>query len=325
MSTGKQADNRILIADDDSISQRILNSLLLKWGYNVTVASDGEEAFRVLSGVDAPRLAILDWMMPRMEGIEICRRIREFADRPYIYTLLLTGRSEKQDLLRGLELGADDYLTKPFDAQELRARLHVGHRILKLQDSLLSSQEELLFRATHDALTSVYNRAAVLDAIDRERSRQTRDKRPFAVILLDLDHFKKINDTHGHLAGDIVLKGAARRMLASVRSYDFVGRYGGEEFLILAPGADRMVSLALADRVRSAIESEPFRTERSDLRVTASLGVAVSDPGLSLDPNALLRLADKALYCAKQNGRNRSELAASDAAAPEEHAINISN
>ena len=325
MSAGKQADNRILIADDDSISQRILNSLLLKWGYNVTVASDGEEAFRVLSGVDAPRLAILDWMMPSMEGVEICRRIREFADRPYIYTLLLTGRSEKQDLLRGLELGADDYLTKPFDAQELRARLHVGHRILKLQDSLLSSQEELLFRATHDALTSVYNRAAVLDAIDRERSRQTRDKRPFAVILLDLDHFKKINDTHGHLAGDIVLKGAARRMLASVRSYDFVGRYGGEEFLILAPGADRMVSLALADRVRSAIESEPFRTERSDLRVTASLGVAVSDPGLSLDPNALLRLADKALYCAKQNGRNRSELAASDAAAPEEHAINISN
>jgi two-component system cell cycle response regulator len=301
--------NKILIADDDPVSLLVLQNLLLKWDYDITVVTNGEDAFRILSEIDAPRLAVLDWMMPGMEGVEICRRIRERTDRPYIYTLLLTGRSEKEELLHALELGADDYLTKPVDAQELRARLHVGHRILKLQDNLLASQEELLFRATHDMLTSVYNRAAILDIIHRELSRAKRENKPVAVILADLDHFKTINDTYGHLPGDSVLKEVARRMLASLRGYDSVGRYGGEEFLIVAPGANGAVSVTLADRIRSAIESRPFQTDAGDVQVTASFGIAVSEPLQSLEANTLLGLADKALYCAKEHGRNRSELA----------------
>ena len=166
---------RILIAEDDPVSRRMLESFLLKWAYDVTVVTDGMEAFRLLDSADAPRLAVLDWMMPGMEGVEICRRIRERKDRPYTYVLLLTARSQKQDLLQALELGADDYLTKPFDAQELRARLRVGGRILSLQDDLLAAQEELLFRATNDALTGIPNRPAILEALDREMARQVRD------------------------------------------------------------------------------------------------------------------------------------------------------
>jgi two-component system cell cycle response regulator len=303
--------SKILIADDDAVSLLILQNLLLKWDYEITLAHDGEEAFHILGEIDAPRLAVLDWMMPGMEGVEICRRIRERTDRPYIYTLLLTGRSEKEDLLQALKLGADDYLRKPVDAQELRARLHVGHRILKLQDNLLASQEELLFRATHDTLTGVYNRAAILDIIDRELSRERRENKPFAVILADLDHFKTINDTYGHLAGDSVLKEVAQRMVASLRGYDSVGRYGGEEFLMVAPGANGAVSVSLAERIRSAIESRPFQTDAGDVHVTASFGIAISEPLQSLEANTLLGLADKALYSAKENGRNRFELAVS--------------
>jgi len=301
----------VLIAEDDPVSRRILNTFLVKWGYDVTVVTDGAAALAVLEGDTSPRLAVLDWMMPGVEGVQVCRRIRERADRPYVYVLLLTARSEKQDLLQGLELGADDYLTKPFDAAELRARVRVGERILNLQDDLISAREELRFRATHDGLTGIPNRAMVMEALDREAARQVREGDPFGIVLVDIDHFKSINDTHGHLRGDDVLKTVVERMKACTRPYDVIGRYGGEEFLIVVPAVDASGAVALAERIRRNVESRPVGAPPGDVSVTVSLGVAVSTHPKQTDARELLRLADEALYRAKNSGRNRVELATS--------------
>jgi len=309
VSEKRKSRKRILIAEDDPVSRRLLQAFLIKWGYQVVAAGDGAEALRILESDDAPPLAVMDWMMPAIEGPEVCRRVREHPDRPYVYILLLTARSQKGDLLAGLECGADDYLTKPFDAEELRARLHVGQRILDLQDNLIAVRDQLRYRASHDALTSVANRAAILDALTRERSRQLREAGSFGIILADIDHFKLVNDTHGHLCGDAVLKEVARRMTSCVRPYDTVGRYGGEEFLIVVPASDRQGTLVLAERIRRAIESQPVTTEVGAVKVTLSLGVAVSDPAKPAESQTLLQMADEALYRAKDHGRNRSEVA----------------
>ena len=309
MDNQPKAKKRVLIAEDDPVSCHLLKSFLIKWDYEVTVETDGAAASRILESDGAPRLAVLDWMMPGMEGVQICQRIRDRKSRPYIYLLLLTARSEKRDLLRGLELGADDYLTKPFDSEELRARLLVGERILTLQDDLILAREELRFRATHDLLTGIANRGAVMDALRNEMSRQVREQRSFGVILVDIDHFKSINDTHGHLCGDEVLQVVTRRMKECVRPYDTLGRYGGEEFLVIASAANERGTMALAERIRSAMESKPVVTQGGEVRVTASLGVAVSTSARGGDALMLLRLADRALYSAKDKGRNRCELA----------------
>lgn len=300
---------KILIAEDDSVSRHLLKKFLVRWGYQVEAATDGLEALEMLNRENAPTLAILDWMMPGLEGPQVCQRLRQYSHRPYVYVLLLTARSQKEDLLTGLESGADDYLTKPFDAQELRARLHVGERILDLQESLIAAREELRFRATHDALTSISNRAVVLEALAREQARQFREGGSFGIILADLDHFKNVNDTFGHQCGDAVLKEASHRIVRCVRPYDTVGRYGGEEFLIVVPSSDACGTMGLAERIRKAISSEPIVTDAAELRVTASLGVAVSSAKEAVEPPALLHLADGALYSAKEQGRNRSELA----------------
>jgi two-component system cell cycle response regulator len=302
ISKGKPK-KKILIAEDDPVSIHLLKNFLVKWEYDVTVATDGTEALHILEGDDAPRLAVLDWMMPGMEGPQICRRIRTHSDRPYIYVLLLTARSQKKDLLRGLEFGADDYLTKPFDAQELRARLHVGARILNLED-------QLRFRVTHDTLTGISSRGVALEAMNREHARQVREKSSFGIIMADLDHFKNVNDTYGHMCGDAVLKEAARRMIGCARPYDTVGRYGGEEFLIVVASADESVALALAERMRVAIDSTPFATDSGEVHITASFGVAASTSARPMNSKTLLQLADDALYRAKQQGRNRSERSA---------------
>jgi len=309
MNIEAKPKKRVLIAEDDPVSRHLLKSVLAKWDYDVIVLTDGSAALRALESDDAPRLAILDWMMPGMEGPQICARIRERKNRPYIYVLLLTARSEKRDLLHGLELGADDYLTKPFDSEELRARLLVGERILTLQDDLIAAREELRFRATHDVLTGVANRAAVMDALRGELSRQVREQRSFGVILVDIDHFKNVNDTFGHLCGDEVLRGVTRRMKECVRPYDTLGRYGGEEFLIIASDVDSSGVMALGERIRHLVQSKPVVTQAGEVRVTVSLGAAVSAGARNADPQMLLRLADQALYRAKDNGRNRCELA----------------
>jgi len=304
----------VLIAEDDPVSRRVLESFLTKWGFEVIIATNGNDALAILEKHQSPRLALLDWMMPGMEGVQVCKRLRENATRPYTYVLLLTARGEKEDLLTGLEMGADDYLTKPFDSQELRARLHVGQRILELQDALIASRDTLHFQATHDLLTGISNRGVVLDTLQRERARQAREGGMFGIVLVDLDHFKWVNDTHGHLAGDAVLQEAARRMAACVRPYDTVGRYGGEEFLIVVPNSDSAGTMKLAERIRQTIESPLIAIPGGEIQMTASLGVAVNNAQVPVDHQVLLRMVDEALYRAKNAGRNRSEFAAPELA-----------
>ena len=293
---------RVLAAEDNPVFQSMLRTMLTKWGYLPVIARSGTEAWRILESVEAPRLAVLDWMMPGLDGVEICRRVRGANREPYIYILLLTARTESQDLIDGMDAGADDYLTKPFNAHELRVRLHAGRRILDLQAELLKTREALREQATHDGLTGLFNRNTILEALDDEISRAARSHQPVSVIMADLDRFKLVNDTHGHLAGDAVLREAARRLKSSARRYDSVGRYGGEEFLILLPGCDAADAAAQAERMCDAIGTTPFVTPSQPLLVTASLGVACSS---HCPPEALVHQADEALYAAKAGGRNQ--------------------
>jgi diguanylate cyclase (GGDEF)-like protein len=306
--TPNRKQTRVLVAEDDPVSRRMATALLGKWGYEVLAVADGTEAWNVLESRDAPRLAVLDWMLPGAEGIEVCRRVRRQMSRPYVYILLLTAVSQKQHLVTALDAGADDYLVKPFDAAELRARLHAGRRILAAQDELIAARETLHFQATHDPLTGLWNHREVLAILDREHDRSARDNQRLAVFLVDLDHFKSVNDAQGHLAGDAVLCQLAERLTGCVRSYDAVGRYGGEEFLVVVPGIDDDTAGALAWRITARVSERPFPTPEGEVGVTASVGVAVSGPGARLSATALVRAADLALYRAKQGGRNRVEL-----------------
>ena len=280
---------RVLIAEDDPVSRRLLEVFLAKWGYQVVVAEDGDQAWGILQQPDSPRLVVLDWMMPGLSGPELCRQIRSQGQEPYTYVLLLTARSQKQDLIAGMEAGADDYLTKPFDAQELNVRLRAGRRILELQAELVAAREALREQATRDALTWLWNRSAIMEILGRELAKAEREASAVGLIMADLDHFKRINDTWGHIAGDAVLREAARRLQASVRVYDAVGRYGGEEFLIVIPGATSSAAVHLGERLRFAINREPVRLCDRSLSITLSLGVTVSDPGCAAAPEALLR------------------------------------
>jgi two-component system cell cycle response regulator len=296
----------ILVADDDPVSRRVLEATLSKWGYAVVSATDGDQAWSILQSEDAPRLAILDWVMPGMDGVEVCRALRDRTEAPYVYTILLTARDNKDDLVEGMGSGADDYIIKPFNAHELKVRLRAGRRILDLQQTLLETQEVLRVQATHDVLTSLANRGKVLETLQIELVRAFREGTLVGVIMADLDHFKDVNDTYGHIAGDGVLREAARRMKGSVRPYDLVGRYGGEEFLMVLPGCAEDGALNTAQRIRERISGEPFNTSEGLVPVTVSLGISVSDG--SEDPEKVILAADAALYRAKKSGRNRVEL-----------------
>jgi two-component system cell cycle response regulator len=299
---------RVLIAEDENTSRRLLTSALEKWDYEVEAVSDGVEAWRVLQREDAPRLAILDWMMPGMTGPALCREVRSRAGEPYTYILLLTARSDKQDLIEGLESGADDYITKPFDRQELEVRLRAGRRILELQAELVAAREALREQATRDPLTCLWNRYSILDILNRELTRSQRERTPLSVIMVDLDHFKQINDTWGHLAGDAVLREAARRMQLSLRTYDAVGRYGGEEFLVVLPGVALPEAENLAERLRTTVGGEPVPAGTASVAATISLGVIAAPAGCVM-AETLIHAADEALYRAKALGRNRVERA----------------
>jgi len=246
-----------------------------------------------------------------MDGIELCRKIRSRNEGPYLYVLLLTARDDRQDVVTGLNAGADDYLTKPFDADELRARVRAGRRILELQQALLHARDALQFEAAHDPLTVLWNRGAILSFLQKEIDRQSRNFLPLAVLMADLDHFKQVNDTYGHLVGDAVLQEVARRLMAAVRSYDLVGRYGGEEFLIIFPGCNHADLMASAERLRRTIADRPIETSAGTIAMTLSLGCASAQPdGAGMQScTTLLHSADTALYAAKAGGRNRVEVA----------------
>jgi two-component system cell cycle response regulator len=300
---------RILIAEDTLISRRMLQSLLAKWGYDVVSVEDGDAAWEKLKSPDAPRMALLDWMMPGRNGVEVCRALRKQRPEPYTYILLLTAKDAKESVVEGLESGADDYLTKPFNPQELKARIRVGLRLLELEDNLVEAREGMRFKATHDALTETWNRGAILETLDKEIWRSRREGLSLGVLLADLDHFKSVNDTYGHLAGDSVLREIAKRMHATIRPYDAVGRYGGEEFLILLPGCDGSETRNKAERLREAIFHGPVATPAGFLSVTMSIGGVATADWPQDTSNQILQMADSALYRAKEDGRNRTVMA----------------
>ena len=296
---------KVLAAEDNPVFQSMLTNMLSKWGYQPVIARDGNEAWEALQQPDGPQLAILDWMMPGLNGVDVCRGIRAAGREPYVYILLLTARTDSQDLVEGMDAGADDYVTKPFQAHELRVRLRAGRRILELQHQLLAAREALRDQATHDGLTGLLNRNAVLDTLRRELARASRENHALSLLMVDLDRFKLINDTYGHAAGDAVLRESARRMKEAIRRYDSVGRYGGEEFIIVLPGCDGESALRQAERVREAFAGSPFTAESSSLAVTCTIGVSSRVHPSEGDSDELLREADLALYRGKAEGRNR--------------------
>ena len=303
---------KILIADDDAVSRRLLERTLLRAGYEVVAVVNGRQAVENLTGPDMPRLVLLDWMMPELDGPGVCREIRNRRDQSYVYMILLTSRESKEDVIAGLESGADDYLIKPFIADELKARLRVGERILHLEDRLVEAREQMRFKATHDHLTSLWNRGVIVDLLGRELTRSQRENVCTALILGDLDHFKNINDRYGHLVGDQVLREVARRLLHSVRSYDFVGRYGGEEFLIVLNNCRPDSALARAEEIRKSICTRPVQTDVGPLEVTMSSGLLRSTDWGHRPAEDLIHEADSALYVAKTAGRNRVQVAEPD-------------
>jgi two-component system cell cycle response regulator len=302
---------KILVADDDPISRTLMQRTLQKFGYEVILAENGREAVEILSRSDGPRLALIDWMMPQLDGPDLCKEVRAFhREGEYIYIVLLTSKQGSEDIVAGLEAGADDYITKPCPPAELRARLHTGCRILSLEEKLVQARDEMLFRATHDSLTSIWNRASILSLMRRELERSFRERTATSILLCDVDHFKRINDNHGHLVGDTVLQEVAKRLTSAVRPYDAVGRYGGEEFLILLSHCDNSALGSRSEDVRATIVAAPIVTGAEELSVSVSIGAVTCrhwEPGVPLE--RVLAQTDAALYRAKTEGRNRTAIA----------------
>ncbi len=299
---------KILLVEDSYIERRKIGGYLEDWGLEYVSIGSGTEAVKLLEAPDPPDLAIVDWVLPGLDGIDVLRRIRKLSQGKYIYTLMLTAKERKQGLLTAMDAGADDYLSKPVDPAELRSRVMVGKRILELQQSLR-------FAATHDFLTNLLNRAEIIAALEREFSRSGREEKPASVILADIDHFKRVNDTLGHAAGDEVLKQVAQRLKQTLRPYDLVGRYGGEEFILILPGCPIEVGARRADEIRKLVGKDPIVTPVGTASATVSMGVTATSfqfEGVIRREGSvagLLHQADISLYNAKKNGRNRIEIA----------------
>jgi diguanylate cyclase (GGDEF)-like protein len=297
-----------LVVDDSAVYRKLIGDHLRSWGFGVTLAESGSEAWRILEKPDAPKLALLDWVLPDLDGIELCQRIRKAgASGPYVYVILLTSNEGRQNMLDAMQAGADDYLVKPFDEMELKARLLVGKRILDLQEELVSARESMRHAATHDSLTGLMNRGEIVGMLQRELERARRARKPVGVILSDVDHFKSVNDTLGHLFGDEALREIGRRLRAQLRVYDSVGRYGGEEFLMILPNCDLPNTLLRANELREIVAATPVVYSGEERLITMSMGVAVSARDGKNEVEALLNQADGGLYAAKEKGRNRIE------------------
>jgi two-component system cell cycle response regulator len=309
---GKPAGS-ILVAEDSAIYRHLIEGHLKEWGFDFECVRDGKEAWKQLMRPDAPRLALLDWVLPEIDGVELCRRLRgRSEDGAYTYTILLTAKNRKQEMLEAMDAGVDDFLAKPFDPLELKARLMVGKRIVELQEKLVSANNALHFAASHDFLTGAWNRAEIVAFMQRELVRARRDVTPLGIVLVDVDHFKNVNDEFGHETGDCVLREITKRFSESLREYDGIGRYGGEEFLLVIPGCDLAATVRRANQIRELISSRPIPTPLGKTTVTVSMGATVAES--STNSKLLLSHADTALYKAKRNGRNRVEQAITAAA-----------
>jgi len=300
---------RALLADSNPERMRQLEGWLNKWGYDVTPSRNGVDAWAKLEGERKPILAILAWRMEGMLGIDVCRRLRLHPDLPSAYVLLLADARGQEDLLEGLNAGADDFLFAPLESIETRARIRTGARVVETEQALKASQDALRVQSTRDAITGSWNHASILDVLQKERERARRKSGSVGVVLADLDEFRKVNENLGHPIGDEVLREAARRMNSSVRPYDSVGRYGGEEFLIVLPGSDGLGALTVAERIRESFSNRPVLTSAGPVPVTLSLGVAAEGGEAGSDDSALLIAAGSALARAQKSGRNRTALA----------------
>ncbi len=315
---------KILIVDDDPNSRRLL-AVNLGWaGHEVVEADGGESAWDHYQREHA-RLVITDWMMPGMNGLDLIGRVREVQEQAgFSYIILLTAMSGKAQVVRGLQAGADDYLTKPYDLDELEARVKIAERILDLQEKLTNSRRQMEVLAMQDTLTGLLNRRAIHDRALAELNRLKRGTAaaPLSVIMLDIDYFKEVNDAFGHEAGDSVLQKFAELLAQQLRSYDGLGRCGGEEFLMLLPGTGVVEAQAVAERIRAAVEKaastlQPAPYPDGQNPLSASLGVASietfdpaqDDTGSEHWLDELVRAADQALYRAKKEGRNRVSVA----------------
>jgi len=300
---------KILLADDEPIARTMLEHWLAGWGYEVTLARDGESALQALKDDSELRLLVVDWVMPKKDGIEVCKAIRSGPQEPYVYIVLLTAKDDKSDIIAGLDAGADDYLVKPCNPLELKVRLRAGRRVIELQEQLVKARESLRFEAMHDSLTGLLNRGAVLEQLTKELVRASRRGAPVSVLMGDLDHFKIINDTFGHPAGDAVLRETARRLKAGVRAYDSLGRLGGEEFIAVLPECDAKTGLSVAQRLCRSLADTPTHYSGNAISHSISIGIAATDQFGSARADELMRAADAALYRAKHAGRSRALLA----------------
>ncbi len=301
---------RILIAEDDLTARTILIGLLKKWNYELIVVKDGQAAWDALQQPDAPRLVIMDWMMPGMDGKDVILHVRASDIEPPPYIILLTGKDQRSDILSGLEAGANDYIKKPFDQVELFARIRAGKRSIELQDSLYETQKTLAHLATHDPLTGILNRRAIIEQLSKELSRERRggsnqsspSSLRCAIGFFDIDLFKNINDQKGHQIGDEVLKGLVNLIATQLRVYDSFGRLGGDEFLVIAPEISIENCTHLFNRLSTTISEGKIMTSVEPVGVTISLGVALAGPDEEADK--FLDRADVAMYQAKRAGGN---------------------
>jgi two-component system cell cycle response regulator len=292
---------RILIADDDAPSRRVLEATVRRLGHDPVVVTNGIDAQEVLLRPDGPRLAILDWMMPGADGLAVCRAVRQRVG-PYVYLVLLTARDRHEDRAAALDADVDEFLAKPLNPRELEARLRSGDRLLTLQENFLRAQAALRHQASHDNLTGLWNRATVREHLGAEITRARSAGTPVAVVLADLDRFKMVNDTYGHRAGDVILREATARMRLALRASDAIGRYGGEEFLIVLPDTEPHIAMSVAERARASV-CAPMHVDGVRMAMSVSLGVASTRTATNC-PDGLIQAADAALYRAKADGRN---------------------
>lgn len=294
---------KVLIAEDDPVSRKILEKNIKDWGYEVIIANNGQDAWQAIQK-EAIRMAILDWMMPKIDGLELCQKVRHQKNDAYTYIILLTSRDRQEDIVEGLSSGADDYIVKPFNTLELKARLQTGRRIIDLQNQLLQSKKQLEELATQDSLTKLWNRATIIQHLEEEIHRSLREGNPVGALLVDIDYFKNINDTYGHHVGDEVLIEVASRLKRHIRRYDKIGRYGGDELLVVLPNCALSSVKDIAERLRQVVSEQKIPTEIGPIDVTLSIGGISSENQLPISAEGLIKASDHALYQAKRNGRN---------------------
>lgn len=289
----------ILVAEDSKYYRKYMEETLEKWGYSVIFAEDGEKAWQILQTDDGPQLVLLNWEMPKLTGLDVCYQVRMNELNKYVYLILLTSHASQEDIIKGLEAGADDYVVKPFHDQELKSRLKIGERIIKLENSIRKM-------ALIDPLTGLLNRRAFNSRLESELERCVRNKSTLSLLLFDIDNFKKINDTYGHQCGDSVLYGISQQAKTFLRGYDFISRFGGEEFIICLPDVNQTQAMVIAERLRTGIENLKIETNSADrsIQVTASFGLYTIHSGEKHNIEYIIRQADQAMYRAKNKGKN---------------------